>query len=322
MTILFCDDGYTEARRRLAPLLEGHRITTCPRDGVAQALDGVDVIVPYGAVIDADIIRRGRFGLVQQFGVGLETVDVAAATDAGVWVARVPSAGTGNAESTAEHAIFLMMALARKWRATQAALAAQIIGEPAGTALLGKTACIVGLGGVGAELAKRLRAFGMRLIALRRDGAKPTPALELVDAAYPLSRMGEALGQADFVAVCARYEPATHNLVDRRFIDALKPGAFVVNIARGGLVDPDALVDGLRSGRIAGAGLDVFWREPPPLDHPLFTLNVVATPHIAGVTDQSYRGIAAAVADNINRFARGDTPLHAVNHPEFFRYEL
>src|ERR1700682_4657498 len=114
LRILFCGEGFTESRRRLAPLVPGNEITTCPADKAADCLDGVDIVVPYISKIDADVVRKGTFGLVQQFGVGLDGVDIDAATDAGVWVARVPSRGTGNAESVAEHALLLMLALSRR----------------------------------------------------------------------------------------------------------------------------------------------------------------------------------------------------------------
>src|SRR5579864_2325230 len=114
LKVLFCESGYSESRRRLLPLVPGWQIASCGKDEVLSSLAGVDALVPYGASITEQIIARGRFGLIQQFGVGLETVDVDAATTAGVWVARIPSAQTGNAESVAEHAILLMLALSRR----------------------------------------------------------------------------------------------------------------------------------------------------------------------------------------------------------------
>jgi phosphoglycerate dehydrogenase-like enzyme len=249
------------------------------------------------------------------FGVGLDAVDVGAATDAGVWVARVPSRGTGNAESVAEHALLLMLALSRRLPQAQAALAAGIVGDPPGAALLGKTACIVGLGDIGSALAARLRACGMRLIAVRRRPEQSGVAALGVERVYGPDGLHEALAQADYIVLCVNYDAASHHLIDRAAFAAMKPGAYVVNIARGGLVDPDALLDALDSGRVAGAGLDVFWTEPPDPTHPIFAHNVIATPHVAGVTDASYDGIAHAVAANIVRYADGEAPLFAVNAP-------
>ncbi|HLJ83097.1 MAG TPA: 2-hydroxyacid dehydrogenase [Candidatus Eremiobacteraceae bacterium] len=315
MRILFCGEGFSESRRRLAPLLTNTELATCRADRVLQSLDGVDVIVPYVSRIDRAIISGGRFGLVQQFGVGLDGVDLEAATSAGVWVARVPSAGTGNAESVAEHALLLMLALSRRLPQTRAALAAGEVGEPAGLALWGKTACIVGLGDIGSALALRLQALGMRLIAVRRRpqaGGAPELGVERV---FGPEELHAALALADYVILCVNYDQASRNLIDGAALQAMKRGAFVINVARGGLVDPDALLSALRSGHVAGAGLDVFWEEPPDPRHPLFKENVIATPHIAGVTDASYVGIAQVVADNVKRYARGEAPRFAVNTP-------
>lgn len=290
---------------------------TCPAGRTLECLDGssVDVIVPYVSRIDSQIVRAGSFGLVQQFGVGLDGVDVEAATNAGVWVARVPSAGTGNAESVAEHALLLMLALSRRLPQAQAALGAGVVGDPSGIALWHKTACIVGLGDIGSALAGRLRACGMRLIAVRRRPEQSGVAALGVERVFGPDGLYEALAQADYVVLCVNYDAASHHLIDRAALDAMKPGAFLINVARGGLIDPEALFAALESGKLAGAGLDVFWTEPPDPKHRIFTHNVIATPHVAGVTDASYDGIACAVATNIERYASGEAPLFAVNAP-------
>ena len=308
--ILFCAEGYSEARDRLAPLLPADEIAWCAPGDVGASLSGVSVVIPYLAPIDAETIARGEFGLVQQFGVGLETVDVDAATRAAVWVARVPSGGVGNAESVAEHAVLLMLAVARRW---PKGARIERMGEPAGVALFGKTACIVGLGDVGSALARRLAAFGMRLVAVRRR-AMPhgDPGLG-VSRVYGPDDLRIAVRDADFVVLCVKHDARSERLIDAQVLAAFRRGAILVNVARGGLVDPDALAEALASGRIGGAGLDVFWTEPPDLAHPLFRQNVIATPHVAGVTDASYEGIARVVADNVERYRRGEAPLYAVN---------
>ena len=315
MNILFCDEGYSEARRRLAALLPDQHISACAPGRVIERLEGVDIIVPYLAVIDDRIIRAGSFGLVQQFGVGLETVDVDAATRAGVWVARIPSAGTGNAESVAEHAMLLMLALARRLPQVPAHIRARHLGEPAGIALAGKTACIVGLGSAGGALAARLAAMGMRLVAARKNLQGRVLAGVPLERMHDLEHLAEAVRDADFVIITARYEPESLHLFDRSALQAMKPGAFFVNVARGGFVDKTALGDALRSGHIGGAGLDVIEGEPIDPNDTLLGLNVVLTPHVAGVTDLSYEGIAREFAQNVLRHARGEPPAHAVNTP-------
>ena len=315
MKALFCDLGYSESRHQLAPLVPEWKLVTCDKSEVLRNVAGVDAIVPYGATIGSDVMSAGSFGLIQQFGVGLETVDVDAASAAGVWVARVPSAQTGNAESVAEHAILLMLALSRKFSRFADSIQHCIVGEPAGIALAGKTACIIGLGGVGSELGLRLQALRMRLLGVRARTILGNPrgvALKL----YSADRLHEAIAQADYVIVCTTMDAKNRNLIDRAALGAMKRGAYLINIARGGLVDGAALEEALASGQLAGAGLDVVSEEPIDPAHPLFKYNVIITPHVAGVTDVSYAGIAKAVAENLSRYARGNEPLYAVNSPK------
>lgn len=320
MKILFCERGYPHSREQLAPLIPGWEISTCGRDEIAAHLNGVDVIVPYLAKIDRKIIDGGAFGLIQQFGVGLETVDIETASASGVWVARVPSAGSGNAESVAEHAVFLMLALARRFPQAVEALGAGQVGAPAGLALKGKTVCIVGLGHAGSALARLLTAFRMHVVSVRAHPEQGLPEGLPDVRLYAATELTAAVANADHVVICVKLDAETRNLIDADVLRAMKPGAFLINVARGGLVDPDALLQALRSGRLAGAGLDVFWDEPPDLRHPLFKENIIATPHIAGVTDDSYAGIAHVVAQNLYRFAQGEAPHHTVNAPPIIRW--
>src|SRR4029077_2836575 len=154
-------------------------------------------------------------------------------------------------------------ALSRRLPQAQAALAAGIVGDPPGFALWRKTACIVGRGVIGSALAARLRACGMRLIAGRRRPEQSGVAALGVERVYGPDGLHEALSQADYVVLCVKHDAASHHLIDRGAFRSMKRGAFVVNIARGGLVDADALLEALDSGQVAGAGLDVFWSEPP-----------------------------------------------------------
>lgn len=316
LKVLFCERGYSESRRRLAPLLPDCDLVTCDRSEVRARVGGADVVVPYGATIGPDVIKAGSFGLVQQFGVGLETVDIEAATAAGVWVARVPSTQTGNAESVAEHAVLLMLALSRGLSSTAMTDArnAGTIGEPSGIALAGKTACIIGLGGVGSEVGLRLQAFGMRLVGVRVRVIVGNPR-GVAMRVYGADRLHEAVGGADYVIVCTTLHNGNHHLIDRAVLQAMKQGAYLINIARGGLVDTAALEESLAAGHLAGAGLDVVEGEPIGRDHPLLRHNVVLTPHVAGVTDLSYTGIAKAVAENVRRYAIGERPHNTVNAP-------
>jgi phosphoglycerate dehydrogenase-like enzyme len=317
MRVLFCGKTFPEAKHRLAPLLSkaGHELMECMEEEIIHYLDDVDVIIPAIARIGSDLIERGRFGLVQQFGVGLETVDIEAATRFGVWVARVPSSKSGNAESVAEHALLLMLALSRKLNELPQSLEARWVGEPLGVALLHKTACIVGLGNIGTALSLRLHACGMRILAVDDHPERRLSSAADMERIFPLSELPEAVAEADYIVLCINYKASLHNLIDQAVLSSAKPGAMLINVARGGLVNPDALLGALQEGRLAGAGLDVFWEEPVDPQHPLFRQNVIASPHIAGVTDVSYNGTAVVCAENIGRYARGEPLLYAVNAP-------
>ena len=323
MKILFCGESFPEARTRLATLLPEDAILAFPPDRLGVHIAEADVIVPLVTRVDEELIRQGTFGLIQQYGVGLESVDIVAATRNGVRVARIPSEESGNAASVAEHALLLMLMLSRRWNviARNRELGSKVPwGSPTGQALAGKTVCVVGLGGVGREVVRRLGSFKVRIITVDDHPGRTVPGVEIART-YSLAGLREALPEADYVALCINYTPDRYHLIGSREIAAMKKGVFIVNVARGGLLDPDALLSALRTGHVAGAGLDVYWEEPVDMNHPLFSENVIATPHIAGVTDVSYEGIARAFAENMKRYAAGDTPLYLVNSPAFLRRE-
>jgi phosphoglycerate dehydrogenase-like enzyme len=279
--------------------------------------------VPLVARVNEEFIRKGTFGLIQQYGVGLESVDIEAATRNGVRVARIPSEESGNAASVAEHAILLMLMLSRRWKAIARNLqlgSRNPWGSPVGQALAGKTVCVVGLGGVGREVVRRLGVFKVRIITVDDHPGRTVAGVEIVRACS-LAQLSEALADADYVILCINYTPDRFHMIGGREIAAMKKGVFIVNIARGGLLDPDSLLAAIRTGQVGGAGLDVYWEEPVDMSHPLFSENVIATPHIAGVTDVSYEGIARAFAENMRRYAAGEMPLYLANAPTFLRSE-
>ena len=260
-----------------------------------------------GPVREQDL-ERGNFGFIQTVGTGYDNVDLAAATKLGVWVANIPASRTGNADvSGRARAILLMLALSRQLGAVEANLLNQRWAQPLGLALYRKRACLIGLGDVGSALAERLHAlWNADCRDCRRDAARRryAPYVRVL----PAEELREAVSAADYVIVCARPGEKNEPVLDKAMLAALKPKAIVINIARGSLVDHDALLDGLRSGRLGGAGLDVFWEEPADPAQPLFALpNVIATPHIAGVTGcVNMTQTLRLMAENLNRYARGD----------------
>lgn len=175
--------------------------------------------------------------------------------------------------------------------------------------LWGQTLGIVGLGDIGSALAVRAKAFGMRVLAIRRH---PAPAPELADEVWGMDRLADLLAQSDHVALTVPLTPETRGMIDRSMLARMKPTAYLYNIGRGPLVDEDALVEALEKGTIAGAGLDVFNIEPLPEDHPLWRApNVLITPHLGADSPTDADDAARIFADNLARFRAGE-PLRNV----------
>jgi phosphoglycerate dehydrogenase-like enzyme len=225
-------------------------------------------------------------------------------------VANVPTDLSGNADSVAELGIYMLIGLSRDIQGMARSLRCRQMGEPRGRALGGKTVGLVGLGGIGRALIRKLKTFDVRLIAIKRDDPEKATkelGLEWVGGSEDLP---ELLGRSDYVILCLPLTSETTHLMNRETFSRMKRGAFLINLARGGLVDRCALEEALAAGHVAGAGLDVFWEEPPDPDDPVFAYNVLATPHIGASTDVSMRGIVKAVAENIRRLENNLEPLH------------
>ncbi|RUP42733.1 D-isomer specific 2-hydroxyacid dehydrogenase [Jimgerdemannia flammicorona] len=333
LKILFCSKHFSEGKP-WEPLanttFRPHHIRTCTAADLHQTLSTwrPDVLVPWWHTIDHHLLdRASSLTLIHQFGVGLDNVDVPAATRNGIWVTRLPANGTGNADTVAEHAVLLMLALSRRLP-----LAVQVVrnggpfGQPYGMGMIEKTVCIVGLGDIGRALASRLSTWRMRITAVRHRPELGTPPelRDAIDIVYPTSELHRAIAEADYVVSAVKYDRARNRrLFDAAAFKAMKPGAIFVNVARGGLVDEEALADALETGSVGGAGLDVFEREPLDTRSRLLVLsNVIATPHSAGVTDSFYEMGARVFAENVARFARGEMVKYAVNRPETPRKAL
>lgn len=318
MRILVCHKGYKRIIAILEELLPEDEIVECGRGKIAALAQEFDVLVPIVSPLPAEVYTSPRLKLIQQYGVGLDPVDIPAATRAGIPVANIPSGGTGNAESVAELTFALMLMLARSIPEAFERFQDGQLGATMGRTIEGSTVTILGYGDIGQEVARRLAGWRARVVAVSRSGPGGTRAR---DAGVPLdlhvdaSKAGDAVAEADFVVVGAPATPENYGLVGRELFARMKPSAYIVNIARGPVIDYDALLEALREGRIAGAGLDVYWTEPFPPDDPLFQYNVITTPHIGGGTDLSLRGIATAFARQVDRLRNGE-PLVACANPE------
>ncbi len=257
------------------------------------------------------LARAPNLLAVSSNGAGYDTIDVRACTAAGVLA--VNQAG-GNREAVAEHALAMMLALSKRIVETDRRMrrASGIArNEFMGNDLLGRTVGIVGLGNVGARLAELCRGlFRMRVLAY---DPYLTPELMAARGAEATS-LATLLAEADFVSVnCPRTEE-TLGMIGAAEFALMRPHAFFVTTARGGIHDERALAAALRERRIAGAGLDVWDKEPPPHDHPLLAFdNVIASPHTAGVTAQARANMATIAAEQILNILDGQRPLRLLN---------
>jgi len=280
-----------------------------PARPFAEQVAGARAIIDLGgsestrSMIDA--AAAAGVELVQVHGTGLDHVDVAYMLSRGLRVAHC--SGVHSAPALAEHALCLLLAVAKHLPQSRSNLEAGAFYRPMNDELGGKTLLLIGLGASARELAPRARALGLRVVAIDRI----RPDADLLER-LGVSRFGdttvldEVLPEADFISLHVPLTEETSQLIDRRRLGLMRETAVLINVARGGLVDQDALVEALETGRIAGAGLDVFSVEPLPADHPLIKLpNVVLTPHTAGVTAGTSRRRGAASAENLVRLQAG-----------------
>lgn len=313
MRILFCGETFASSRvllQQRLPSQAGDEVSVWPDRDTPTDLSHVDVLIPMMFRIDGEIMDAARFRLIQQWGSGLEGVDLEAARTRGIPVASVSTSGS-NAESVAEHALLLILSLLRQFPEAQANVRAGVLGAPLGRMLAGRSVCLYGLGATARSLARRLRALDVKLLGITRDPEAPKVAAFGLDACYSTSERNTCLSQTDILVLCTRLCKETRGLVDAGALAALPAGAYLVNAARGMLVNYDALYAALATRQLAGAGLDVFWDEPIAPGDPLLALpNVIATPHIAGVTDRSYGEIADAVAANIELIRQSKPPVN------------
>jgi D-3-phosphoglycerate dehydrogenase len=261
-------------------------------------------------VTDELLSHAPRLRVVGRAGVGVDNVDLDAATHCGVVVMNTPG---GNATSVAEHALALMLSMARSIPQLNAAMHAGRWEKSgaAGAELRGKTLGLVGLGRVGAEVARRAHAFEMRVLA-HDPYLSPERAAEWNVELVPLK---DVLEKSDFVSLHTGLSEATRGMINAETIQQMKRGARLVNTARGELVDEAALAEGLRSGHLAGAALDVFETEPPR-DSPLLAMpNVIATPHVAGSTTEAQEEVGVQIAQQVRDFLTDGTLRNAVNLP-------
>jgi D-3-phosphoglycerate dehydrogenase / 2-oxoglutarate reductase len=276
---------------------------------LARVADADALVVRSATQVDAEVLAAGRnLKVVARAGIGLDNVDVNAATRLGVMVVNAPQS---NVISAAEHTVALILAQARNIPQADAALREGRWERSRfqGAELYGKTLGIVGLGRVGALVAQRLNAFGMRVIAYDPYVSRDRAAQMGVE----LASLVEVLTRADVVTVHLPKTPETTGLIGERELAAMRPGARLVNTARGGLVDETALAKAVESGHLGGAALDVF-SEEPTTQSPLFQLDrVVVTPHLGASTAEAQDKAGVAIAEQLILALTGQFVPNAVN---------
>jgi phosphoglycerate dehydrogenase-like enzyme len=286
------------------------------RERLVPALSEAEIVV--GHIWRSNFPPAPRLKLLQSVAAGLDQIDLAA-LPGGIVVCNV----FGHEPAIAEYVIMTMLALTHRlfdtlttFRAGSWAASQMAGGSPHGE-VLGRTVGIIGYGRIGREVARRAAALGCRVIGANRSRLTEIGAVERV---YSLSEPDQMLPQCDVVVIACALTAETHGLIDARRLGLMKPSAFLINVARGEIVDEDALYAVLRGGRIAGAAIDVWWRYTNPSDqqrrpsrHPFHELpNVLMTPHCSGFTDGTVERRWGAVAGNIDRFIRGEALVNVV----------
>lgn len=285
-----------------------------PEEDVIKAISGAVAVIAGAEPYTARVIESApNVQIISRAGVGVNNVDVAAATGRGIVVTN--AAGT-NSVSVAEHFFGLLIGACRRiaWldQKIRTGLWREI--QPALPPLNGKTLGILGFGNVGKQVAKRAAAFDMRIIAndiVRDEETAAKYGVEFVS-------LDELARESDYLTCHVPLTPETKHIIGRELLKSMKPDAFVFNLSRGPVADLDALAEALKEGVIRGAGVDVFPEEPPDYDHPIFSLeNVVLTPHLGGRGEDAIRNNLEHTTQCVLDFFRGQRPSTVIN-PEVY----
>jgi D-3-phosphoglycerate dehydrogenase len=283
-----------------------------PAELVAKIPPYHGLIVRSGSQITAEIIAAAtNLRVIGRAGIGVDNIDVEAATQKGVVVMNTPA---GNNITTAEHALSLMLALARSIPQATASMKSGKWekGRFVGSEVFNKTLGIIGIGNIGSLVAERALGLKMRVIAYD-PFISPEAAQRL---GVELVSLDDLYPRSDFITIHTPLNPQTRGLVGAAAIAKMKKGVRIINCARGGIVDEDALAAAIREGKVAGAALDVFAQEPPPPDHPLLKLDqVICTPHLGAATDEAQVNVAIAIAQQVVNYLTRGVIQDAVNVP-------
>lgn len=314
MKVLFADPVADEAEQILTAA--GCEVDNRPgmelEDKLTAIADCVGLVVRSATTVDAAMMDAAvGLKVIGRAGSGVDNIDVAAATERGILVMNAPGENT---LSAAEHSWAMLMAMCRNIPAADAKLSGGGWGKQGlmGVELYGKTIGVLGLGRIGREVAKRAKAFGMTVLGF--DPFLPPGVAEKMGVV--MCELEDIWPQVDFLTLHTPLTERTHHLLGVETLAACKPGVRVVNCARGGLIDENALNDAIESGHCAGAALDVFEQEPPSADyHLLLNPKVVCTPHLGASTSEAQEKVAVRIAEQIAAYLNDDVVQNAVNMP-------
>jgi D-2-hydroxyacid dehydrogenase (NADP+) len=310
LAICFAHVAY-RMHERFSALNTGiYTFAACDPDTLEKRVGEVDVLVISGLWHNRLIERAKKLRFIQSIGAGTDQFPREELVKRGI---RLASARGVNDRAVSEHAMALILALSRRLPEARDNQATRIwrgmIGDPSQREdeLGGKTLLVVGLGQIGGRVAHLAKAFDMRVVGLRRN---PATGRGAADAVHAMGEFKPLLPEADFVALTCPLTEKTEKLLDAEALGRMKPSAYLVNVARGRVVDEAALVEALAKRRIAGAGIDVTVEEPLPQNSPLWGMeHVLLTPHTAGETRRYEDNVIEILRDNLGRLWRGEAQL-------------
>ena len=306
------DSAALEVFRRRG--LEPEVRTGLAPEALLEAVAEVDALVVRSATkVTREVLAAApHLKVVGRAGIGVDNIDVPAATERGVVVMNTP---LGNATTTAELAIALLFSLARHVPRADRKVHEGVWKKKGlmGTEITGKTLGVIGFGRIGRLVAERAKGLGMRVVAydpfLDKDSGSPVAGTELVT-------KDELLSRVDFLTLHVPLTDSTRDMISWEELQQIKPGARLINAARGGVVNEEAVLDALQQGRLAGAAFDVFTEEPPPADHPLLQRDdVVVTPHLGASSTEAQQRVALDVAEQVATFLLDGVAKNAINAP-------
>jgi D-2-hydroxyacid dehydrogenase (NADP+) len=290
---------FAERLAQALPSLRFHAVHD-PAEALATCADAEILIIRTDEIFPALVDRMPKLKLIQALTTGTDHIQALPNLPKHVVLA---AARGFHGPQMSELAFIFMLHFMRDFRDLFATQAAHCWNRIEQKLLVDRTAVIVGVGSIAEDLAHKCKVFGMRVIGVS-DGRQDVPHFDTI---LPRARLNEAAGQADFLIVLAPHTPETTHLINTSVFDAMKRSGVLINIARGGVVDEDALIEALRAGKIAGAGLDVFKVEPLPKNSPLWDMpNVFVTSHIGGMADVYGEQVLPLLVDNLRAFVAGE----------------